>query len=74
MRCLEGGGVPEMQGHRLYAIDRASAAAADAWLHATGLGAEIDELARTQTGAGEEIFNQAVDRFLEVWQERAGSS
>ncbi len=72
MRRLESAGVPEMQGHRLYAIDEASAAAADAWLVETGLAAIIDELARTETGSGEEILDLALDRFLEVWQARAG--
>jgi isocitrate lyase len=72
MRRLENAGVPEMQGHRLYAIDPATAAAADAWLDDTGLGVAIEELARTETGTGEEILDRALDRFLEVWQSRAG--
>ncbi|HUF07142.1 MAG TPA: isocitrate lyase/phosphoenolpyruvate mutase family protein, partial [Candidatus Binatia bacterium] len=72
MRRLEASGVPEMQGHRLYAIDPASAADADAWLHDTGLDAVIDELARTETGSGEEILDRALDRFLEAWQAQAG--
>ncbi|HSK93295.1 MAG TPA: isocitrate lyase ICL2 [Candidatus Angelobacter sp.] len=72
MRRLEAAGVPEMEGHRLYAIDPASASAADAWLEQTGLAAAIDQLARTETGSGEEILDRAVDRFLEVWQTQAG--
>jgi isocitrate lyase len=71
MRRLEAAGVPEMQGHRLYAIDEASAQAADAWLAETGLAATLDELARTETGSGESILDTALDRFLEVWQGRA---
>jgi isocitrate lyase len=72
MRRLERAGVPGMQGHRLYAIDAAIAARADAWLEKTGLAGQLDELARTETGSGEAILDRAVDRFLETWQAGAG--
>ncbi len=72
MRRLEAAGVPEMMGHRLYAIDAGSSDAADAWLERTGLAATIDELARTETGTGEEILDHCLDRFAAVWQEHAG--
>jgi isocitrate lyase len=72
MRRLELAGVPGMQGHRLYAIEAASAASADTWLEDTGLAGELDELARTETGSGEAILDRALDRFLETWQARAG--
>ena len=72
MRRLEAAGVPETAGHRLYAIDAASADAADAWLVETGLAATIDELARTETGSGAAVLDAALDRFLETWQAQAG--
>jgi len=72
MRRLERAGVPEMAGHRLYAIDEASFAAADAWLDECGLGAELDELARSTTSLGEATLDAALDRFLQTWQAHGG--
>jgi isocitrate lyase len=75
MRRLHGAGLPEINGHLLYAIPEADYAAADAWLDEVGLTEVIDRAAAGRLSEGrstpEETFDAVADHFVEVWQARA---
>jgi isocitrate/methylisocitrate lyase len=75
MRRLDRAGVSELMGYRLYAVAEDEYAEADAWLDRIGLGATIDEAARSHladpTSTPEETLDTVADRFLEAWEAEA---
>src|SRR6266508_40508 len=73
MRRLHDAGVPDINGHLLYAVPPEEEAAADAWLEQVGLLAAVDEVARTHGDDGaEETLDSAADAFLLAWEASAG--
>ena len=76
MRRLEGAGVAEITGHRLYALSDDEYAGADAWLERTGLATRIDEVARAHAddpqSSPEDALDTAADDFVATWQAHAG--
>jgi isocitrate lyase len=75
MRRLNGAGIAEITGHRLYALSDDEYAAADAWLERAGLGARIDEIARAHAesrSSPEDALDTAADDFISTWQAHAG--
>jgi Isocitrate lyase len=75
MRRLHSAGLPDINGHRLYAIPEAEYAAADAWLDEVGLTEVIGRAAAVHlsdaSSTSEETLDAVADRFLEAWQSRA---
>jgi isocitrate lyase len=67
-------GVEELSGHQLYVLCDAEYAAADAWIHRTGLGALIEEAALAHKKGGvlvDTTLDKVFTRFVDVWQEEA---
>jgi isocitrate lyase len=75
LRALHGRGIPELTGHRLYAISDAEYAAADAWLARAGLAAHYDaalaDYAKSGGSGADAALEKVFNRFVDVWQAEA---
>jgi isocitrate lyase len=69
-------GVPEINGHMLYAISGDEYRAADKWLERKGITALVAEAAavwqKDKEASIDAAFESVASRFLEVWEEEAG--
>ena len=76
LRRFYGQGMTELNGHLLYALSEDEMDAADAWLHRTGLSAQVAEAAaffkKNLGGSVDASFEKVASRFLEVWEAEAG--
>jgi isocitrate/methylisocitrate lyase len=76
IRRLHDAGIDELTGHLLYAIPEHEAAAADAWLDLSGVGAVIERVAREHLDragtSADETLDTAADAFLAAWEPAAG--
>ncbi|MCI4675657.1 isocitrate lyase ICL2 [Candidatus Mycolicibacterium alkanivorans] len=69
-------GVPELNGHLLYALPEGEYAVADAWLERHGVTAAITEAAAAWKDGREQfldpLFDKVESKFVEAWQDDAG--
>ncbi len=76
LKRFYGHGIEELSGHRIYAVCAAEYAAAEMWLEAHGLLALVDTQATGYlTGKIFNVdvaFDAAFDKYVDVWQEKAG--
>jgi isocitrate lyase len=76
MRQLFNAGVTDIRGHMLYAVPEEQYAETDAWLAENGV-TELIQAAATAhladpNARAEATFDAVTDRFLEIWQAKAG--
>lgn len=75
LRRFHAAGVPELSGHRIYAMAEAQYARAEEWLERHGLSAKIAEAAATYKAASKGVdatLDKVFDLFVDRWQEEAG--
>ncbi len=76
MKRLFDSGVQAIRGHLTYALSTSEYQAAGAWLDRTGLGARVDDAARSLLRDGEGSIDAALEKlgahYAEAWQSEAG--
>ncbi len=72
IRQMYDAGIPELNGHLLYAVSTAEQAEADAWLKSSGVAAKLAEIAKAHladpAALPEKTLDIAADVFLAAWE------
>ncbi len=72
MRRFHQRGAEELNGHLLYRISELSYHKAEAWLERVGLFNLVDELLAAKQLPEVKMFDEAADRFVDLWESEAG--
>ncbi len=72
IRQMHDAGIPELNGHLLYAVSAAEQAEADAWLKQSGVAVKLAEIAKAHladpAALPEKTLDIAADVFLPAWE------
>ncbi len=75
LRALQGRGIAELTGHRIYATSDEEYEAADRWLAKSGIAALYDDAMKVYEASGrvaaDAALDKVFDKFVDVWQTEA---